>query len=256
MTSARVGHALLGLCLLACSGNKPADSASGKGEPGRSPESPVMTCGPQDSYEYVATRFRCPDGTNPFAGDSSRASQSRLGSSPAPSGNHILDTYEVPCKAGSVKVYVDMYGCPEYANRLEAIEAAGQDESEQQRAAFQKGDFEGVIAGCKAIAADASAEARAWCMALIPASLYALKRNAEALAELTGACSRLPPATADNDVRATELALTFVALATLSQKGKFEASESQRDAMVDSWLSGCQVPAQQLQRTLESMQEE
>ena len=87
-----------------------------------------MTCGPRDSYAYVAQRFRCPDGTNPLGGDLRRGAEVREGSMEAPKGNHILDKYNVPCADGVVELYVDMYGCPEYANRLEAIEKAEAEE--------------------------------------------------------------------------------------------------------------------------------
>lgn len=85
---------------------------------GMDPEHPVPACGPLDSYEYVASRFRCPDGTNPLGGDPRAGQASRLGNVGANSSGHIIDVYRVPCASGPVDVYVDMYGCPEMQGML------------------------------------------------------------------------------------------------------------------------------------------
>ena len=34
---------------------------------------------------------------------------------------HVIDLYIVPCPSGEVSVYVDMYGCPEMQQRLDAM---------------------------------------------------------------------------------------------------------------------------------------
>ena len=81
-------------------------------------EHPVPACGPLDSYEYVASRFRCPDGTNPLGGDPRAGQASRLGNVGANSSGHIIDVYRVPCASGPVDVYVDMYGCAEMQGML------------------------------------------------------------------------------------------------------------------------------------------
>jgi len=85
---------------------------------GMDAEHPVPACGPQDSYDYVASRFRCPDGTNPLGGDPRAGQMSRLGNVGANSTGHIIDVYRVPCASGPIDVYVDMYGCPEMAGML------------------------------------------------------------------------------------------------------------------------------------------
>lgn len=85
---------------------------------GMDPEHPVPACGPRDSYDYVASRFRCPDGTNPLGGDPGAGQASRLGNVGANSQGHIIDVYRVPCASGPVDVYVDMYGCPEMQGML------------------------------------------------------------------------------------------------------------------------------------------
>lgn len=84
---------------------------------------PVPTCGPQESYLFVARDFVCPGGgANPFGGDASRAAAARRGNvGPHPysgprsgdplSDAHIVDVYEVPCPGGPVEVFVCMYHC-------------------------------------------------------------------------------------------------------------------------------------------------
>jgi hypothetical protein len=83
---------------------------------GRSAEDPVSACGPGDSYAFVASEFRCPEGDNPLGGDPSAGANARVGNVGANSTGHIIDHYRVPCASGPVDVYVDMYGCPEMQN--------------------------------------------------------------------------------------------------------------------------------------------
>ncbi len=85
---------------------------------GMDAEHPVSACGPRDSYDYVAGRFRCPDGTNPLGGDPRAGQAARLGNVGANSQGHVIDVYRVPCASGPVDVYVDMYGCPEMQQML------------------------------------------------------------------------------------------------------------------------------------------
>jgi hypothetical protein len=151
------------LALSGCVGSKPkpAGAASDKVELGRTAESPVVTCGPGDSYAYIAQRFRCADGKNPFGGDSKRAAASRRGSMAAPQGIHMIDIYDVPCSAGKTAVYVDMYGCPEYEQMLtEVRDAAGG--SRELQAAFQQGQYDAVLQRCESLAPDAPQDAQVW----------------------------------------------------------------------------------------------
>jgi hypothetical protein len=85
-------------------------------------EHPVPTCGPLESYVYVARDFQCPGGGNPFGGDPAAAQAARRGSvgAHAYSGPrtgdfvmdaHIVDVYDVPCASGRTPVYVCMYHC-------------------------------------------------------------------------------------------------------------------------------------------------
>ncbi|MFO0660494.1 MAG: hypothetical protein U0165_11775 [Polyangiaceae bacterium] len=79
-----------------------------------SKEEPIETCGARASYAYVASKYTCSDGSNPFRGDAGAARDSRKGNVGANRSGHIVDLYIVPCTGGDEKVYVDMYaGCPE-----------------------------------------------------------------------------------------------------------------------------------------------
>jgi hypothetical protein len=247
--------ALVGVWLVACGGNKAAQSGAGAVELGRTPEAPVVTCGPDQSYDYVARTFRCPDGSNPLGGDRAAAKKARQGSMPAPQGDHILDAYEVPCPGKPVTVYVDLYGCPEYVARLHESEK-GTAEGDALLRSFQQGDLEGVLERCQSLGPTAPDDEQAWCVALVPASLYGQGHERAALAALGDHCSRLPPASANSDARAAQLALTVVALAQLAQSGKLQASEAERNAIVESWLESCNVPEEQLTKTLDAMQRE
>jgi len=96
-----------------------ASPESGTSVAGLDRESAVLRCGPRDSYAYVASGFRCADGTNPFAGVLRDAARSRLrGGAVRNSRGHMVDIYVVPCPEGPRRVYVDMYGCPEYERKL------------------------------------------------------------------------------------------------------------------------------------------
>ena len=85
---------------------------------GADQEHPVGRCGPRDSYYYVATEYRCRDGSNPLGGNVAAGRDARLGNVGANSTGHIIDLYEVPCASGAQRVYVDMYHCPPGVNPL------------------------------------------------------------------------------------------------------------------------------------------
>jgi len=246
--------ALLALCFAACD-KGPAASAPGSTELGRSPEAPVVTCGPQESRAYVARTFRCPDGSNPLGGDLEASERARRGSMPAPRGDHILDRYDVPCAGQPVTVYVDQYGCPEYEKRL-AESQQGTAQGNALLKGFQQGDLQGTLDHCRALGPNASGDEQGWCVALIPASLYGQGRYQEGLAAVTSHCTRLPAASTSSDARAAQLALTVVALAQLAHGGQFQAEEEERIAIVESWLHSCSVPREQLTKTLDVMQQE
>lgn len=245
----------LGLVVAGCGGSGKGAEGPESGAvaaTGGSLESPIATCGPMDSYEFVANRFQCPNGPNPFRGDPKRAAESRRGSSTSAKTGHPIDVYEVPCPGGSVEVYVDLYGCPEYAERLRAVEQ-GSAEGEALTGAFQEGKFQEVLEHCAGLGDDAKPDEEAWCMALVPAALHAQKRDAEALDAIGGYCSRMPPASEQSDARAAHIALVMVSLAEVARQGHFTATEEQINELADSWLKVCQVPPDQLEKVMDEM---
>jgi len=81
--------------------------------PGATPEAAVKRCGARESYLFVAGELECPAGGNPLGGDPQAGAASRVGNVGAGPDGHILDLYEVPCPGGPLRVYVDMYHCPD-----------------------------------------------------------------------------------------------------------------------------------------------
>ena len=246
----------LAALLCACGGGTAPEAASAATTPqgteqGRSAEHPAVTCGPEQSYAYVAGRFQCPGGANPLNGDMERARSVRRGSIPSSHNGHILDVYDVPCTSGPVAVYVDMYGCPEYEEILRESEQGSPGASEL-KAAFQSGDFAGVVTHCQERGASAANDERTWCRVLVPAALYAQLRKSDSFAAVTEACSRLHEATPHSDARAQYLAMTMSAFAALMSAGKLQLTDEQRQALVQSWLSACHVPTAQLQQLLDA----
>ncbi len=227
----------------------PRGTGTGNGTAG-SLQDPVLTCGPEDSHDYVASRFRCPDGKNPFGGDSRAAAESRRGSSRAESTGHFIDLYEVPCSSGVVRVHVDMYGCAEYAQKLEAVER-GSPETDQLLAAFRGGEFERVLARCQSLPTDVASDERAWCSALEPASLHALGRRQEAMDYTQRTCAALPAASTMSDARASHIALVMIALSQLAGDGRLSLSESEKVSLFERWLAVCQVPKAQMDEVFE-----
>jgi hypothetical protein len=245
----------LGFFLAGCGGSgKGAESAGADSATsgGGSLDDPISTCGPDDSYEFVANRFQCPSGPNPFRGDPKRAAESRRGSSTSAKTGHPVDVYEVPCAGGSVEVFVDLYGCPEYAERLRAVEK-GSPEGEALMADFQAGKFQEVIEHCSGLGEDAKPDEETWCVALVPAALHAQKRDAEALDEIGNYCSHMPPASAQSDARAAHIALVMVSLSEAARNGHFTATEEQQNELAESWLKVCQVPPEQLDRVIDAL---
>lgn len=236
----------LGSLLTACGGGAapPAAAPAERAEPGRSAEAPALTCGPAESYAYVASRFRCADGSNPLGG-----------TAPRPHSSHVLDIYDVPCPGGAVPVYVDMYGCREYEEQLRQSEE-GSEAGNALKARFRGGDYPGVLARCQELTKEAPADERTWCMVLAPAALYAQQRAEASLSAVDEVCSRMHVASASSDARAQYLALTTLAFGSLMHEGKIELTDEQRGALMESWLRACEVPSAQLEQVLESMNAE
>lgn len=92
--------------------------AAGAPTPGSDKEHPIMRCGFEDSYDFVANIYRCARGKNPLEGNIRGAQMARRGNVGANWRQHIIDVYEVPCADGPERVFVDLYGCPESEARL------------------------------------------------------------------------------------------------------------------------------------------
>jgi hypothetical protein len=241
------------LSQLGCSssGAQPANAPQTKAGPGKSADDPVMTCGPQDSYAYVASRFRCADGSNPFAGDAKRAAASRRGSEQSPASNHLVDSYEVPCASGPEIVYVDLYGCPEEARKLDPLDPVAEAVTDH----FSRGEFETVLKECQALREDATHDARGWCAALVPASLYALNRDSDGLSSLSSLCQRMAPSSPHNEGRASVIAVVMGALAEAHGNGHLQRNQEQLNALLASFLQACQVSEEDLKRVVDKMRE-
>lgn len=211
-----------------------------------------MTCGPKESYAYVS-RFQCPDGTTPLDGDIERGRVARRGSLKSPTGPHMLDVYDVPCASGAQEVYVDMYGCAEYEEQLKEGED-GSPAGNALRAAFQAGDFSGVLTQCEGSGPSSAADERILCLVFVPAALYAQNRKSDAMAILERTCGSYHPATPSSDARAQYLAMVVSAFAMMGANGKVQLDDEQRRALVENWLKNCDVPAEQLQKAVQDMQ--
>lgn len=203
----------------ACSSGKPAARAP-EGElrpaslrdanvPGTSLTTPVVRCGPDESYHYVADEFRCPSGENPFGGDTDAARKSRRGSGENPRNGHVVDVYRVPCESGDVNLFVDLYGCATYEKRL--VSAAEQSQRVVSlMARYEALDFRGVAEHCAHPDDDMVAAEATECMTLLPASLVMLGRPDVSLGLMKELCSNMPEPSSLSDIR------THVVIRTLA----------------------------------------
>lgn len=105
---------------------------------GSSKSNPILACGPADSYRLVA-QFRCADGSCPLRGNPALAASTRANVGSNPDG-HVIDRYAVPCSEGTRFVFVDMYGCPPWAQMQARLNRA------LKEATMSTGNYE--MAGC------------------------------------------------------------------------------------------------------------
>jgi hypothetical protein len=162
--------------------------------------------------------------------------------------------YDVPCESGNVAVYVDMYGCPEYEEMLRESEQ-GSPAAGELRATFDAGDFAGVLNHCQGLGPSGANDEHTWCRVLTPAALYAQQRKSDSLSAVSEACAGLHEATAHSNARAHYLAMTTTAFGLLVSNGKVQLTEDQRQALTQSWLEACEVPAAQLEQLLVPQEE-
>lgn len=237
---------LLAGAALAC-GSGPARSAedvAAGARPGSSPDEPVLRCGPQDSYAYVASEYRCPDGTNPFDGDVRKAMRSRSGSRRAENG-HYVDSYEVPCASGTVTVYVDLYGCDEQPAPDQQLTAGARELLEHLRT----GAFEELVERCAELRSGPSrppAEVVV-CGVTLPVALLALGESTGDVA-VERTCSGMPPLSDKSDARLAYLGLVFAAFDFHVGSDEPRLSEAEVTRAKERFGTICGVPHQSVPR--------
>jgi hypothetical protein len=249
---------VVGSALLGCSGShagqgaKATNEASAAEGNGRSADAPILTCGPQDSYEYVARRYKCSDGSNPFNGDIRRAAASREGSRDSSKNDHHIDVYGVPCNSGKVTVYIDMYGCPEWESRL-AENNKQSEEGKKLLYAFAVGGFEKVISQCADVSASTPMDAKTMCLGASTVALHALGRDEQAFSNIQQICAPLPKASSTSNARALVIVMTLGFLADASQQGHYSTDANAASKIATKYAEVCQVPPEQVQSLLDSM---
>ena len=199
-------------------------------------ERPVMTCGPVDSYAYVAREFRCADGRNPLGGQIRSAQEARTGSRPHPSG-HIIDLYQVPCSGGAETVFVDMYGCPEQAALLEG---AGSTRASEAAIAFDDGKFKSAVEICqRETDKDRSSAAATECVGLAPAAMILGGAESGGVKMVGASCGRAASA-ADGGAKLRKLTVVEVTR-WLARGARNRMSREQFKATIDQVATACGV---------------
>jgi hypothetical protein len=120
---------------------------------------------------------------------------------------------------------------------------------------FSRGEFEAVIGYCRALGDDASNDDRAWCVGLVPASLYALGRDGEGLSVISDVCRRMPPASPQNEARASLIALVMGALAEAHGNGHLKRDEAELESLLSNFLQACQVSEAELKSVVDRMRQ-
>lgn len=204
---------------------------------------PVPRCGPRDSYQYVASEFRCPGGGNPLDGDLAGAARVRAGSVGPDARGHMIDVYEVPCPSGKVDVFVDMYGCPAMEQQL-AREATVEDPHELD-VQFAAGRYDEVRARCDGIDDDAPGLTLYHCGVFAPALLVRAGDLRGAVAAAGRTCSAYPPVGPRSTVRVELMVAIVDAIARMWAADKVPAQEGgeRLSRLLPRLLEACQVDA-------------
>jgi hypothetical protein len=212
---------------------------------------PVVTCGPRASYEWVATRPLCPGGTNPFKGDIEQARQARVGSKRVQPNGHPIDLYEIPCGTQKRTIYVDLYGCPEYENRLRQYQ---QPSSELQALTenFDAGAFQKVLDRCQ-VATNHAADEDTYCLWLVPAALEVLGRSEDSWVRVQNVCRGMPAASRQSDARAQYVAMVLIALSESARKGNYAPTEDHRKSLPESLGAGCGISNAEIGRAMNKL---
>lgn len=256
---ARLGACVGALCLLiagcASGGERQsrapdkARTAEAKPTPklGASLRHPVLRCGPEESYRYVASEFRCPSGENPFEGDVEAARKARRGSDENPNTGHVVDIYRVPCPSGNVHLFVDLYGCADYERRL----VAGSEQSEELAslvARYESLDFKGVAQHCAHANDGMPPDEASECMTLLPASLVMLGRAEAGIGFLGELCSNMPQPSSLSDIR-THVVIRTVAFVDHGRElAGTPLADDEGSQLLGAFASACSVSATDIER--------
>lgn len=222
------------------------------GGAGGSLKSPVPRCGPQDSYYYVASEFRCPGGGNPLEGDAQAAARARAGSVGPDARGHMIDVYEVPCPSGKVDVYVDMYGCEAMQQEL-ARDVAVQD-PQQLDVKFAAGQYDEVSSRCEALADDAPGMTLFHCGVYAPAIALRSGDVERAVASAGRTCQSYPPVGPRSTVRVDVTVAIVDAIARMWVADKVPADEGGKRLakLLPKLLEVCGVEAEAFMSAFEA----
>lgn len=204
-------------------------------------EEPVPRCGARESYRYVASEFRCPDGGNPLDGDLAAAAGVRAGSlGPTPAG-HMIDVYEVPCPAGKVDVYIDMYGCPEMERQLQR-DLTAQDPLDLD-GRFAAGRYDEVRAACAGLGEGSATLTVHHCEIFTPALLLRGGEPERAVAAAGRTCQGYPPVSGRSGIRVELLVGMVDAIARMwaSDRVPLEEGRARLADLIPRLLGACGV---------------
>lgn len=213
---------------------------------GTSVKTPVVRCGPEESYRYVAEEFRCPSGENPFAGDLEAARHARRGSDENPENGHIVDIYRVPCRSGDEHVFVDLYGCETYEQRLMGDERSQGLSSLVAR--YEALDFRGVARHCAHADESMPPDEASECMTLLPASLVMLGRADAGIGFLGELCSNMPEPSALSDIRAHIVIRTVAFVDHARELAGVPLGDEEGSQLLGAFAAACSVTERDLER--------
>ncbi|HEY8945890.1 MAG TPA: hypothetical protein VIM73_16590, partial [Polyangiaceae bacterium] len=244
--------------LLACAGNGPKEVEAPRtavprasNKPGTSLKNPVLRCGPEESYRYVADEFVCPSGENPFDGDLVAARKARRGSDENPDNGHVVDIYRVPCNSGSVHLFVDLYGCEQYQRRL----ISGNEQSRELGtlvARYEALDFKGVAQHCAHADESMPPDEASECMTLLPASLVMLGRPEAGVGFLGELCSSMPQPSSLSDVRAHMVIRTVAFVDHARELAGAPLSDEEGSYLLGAFAAACSVTPADIERYVQT----
>lgn len=214
---------------------------------GSSLRHPVLRCGPEESYRYVASEFQCPTGENPFGGDVEAARKARRGSDENPSSGHVVDIFRVPCPGGNVHLFVDLYGCEDYERRL----VAGTERSEGLAslvARYESLDFKGVALHCAHANDGMPPDEASECMTLLPASLVMLGRAEAGIGFLGELCSNMPQPSSLSDIRAHVVIRTVAFVDHGRELAGTPLADDEGSQLLGAFASACSVSSSDIER--------